>query len=367
VSSSGRLIRVLIVDDSALMRKLLSDILRSSPDIEVAGTARDGREALDLAARLKPDVVTLDIDMPGGSGLEILPSLLEVGGAPVIMISTLTQEGAEATLTALERGAVDFLPKPDRHQVTQLMSARELILAKVFDAARSRVRPPRIDDPCVSPRPVAGGDAAWTRLRRSERATEAVPGPACVVIGISTGGPQALGFVLPRLKPPLPPILIVQHMPAAFTNVFAMRLNRNCAADVSEAVEGDLVEPGRILIAPGGRHMTVVGQPPHVRVCLSDGPLVSGHKPSVDMLFQSAIRIYRSGLLGVIMTGMGRDGVEGCKRIVAAGGTTFGQDEATSVVYGMNKAAFLEGAVQEQFPLDKLAEILSGLYAHARS
>ncbi|WP_159452274.1 CheB methylesterase domain-containing protein [Singulisphaera sp. GP187] len=181
------------------------------------------------------------------------------------------------------------------------------------------------------------------------------------MIGISTGGPQALAQVLPGLTPPIPPVLIVQHMPAKFTYVFAERLARHSSVPVKEAEQGDRVLPGAILIAPGGRHMTLTGSPPNVRVTLTDGPLVSGHKPSVDMLFQSGSRVYGAAAIGIIMTGMGRDGVEGCKKILDASGQTFGQDELTSVVYGMNKAAFQERAVQSQFALGDLPALIQRL------
>ena len=221
-----------------------------------------------------------------------------------------------------------------------------------------------------SPRPGAGSAdfASPRRLARPGRLrTDEIPAstPASstsatdlVVIGISTGGPQALGQAFMGLDPPVPPILVVQHMPAGFTQVFAERLGRHCGLTVKEAEDGDHVVPDRVLIAPGGRHMTVIGRAPRVRVAVTDGPLVSGHKPSVDALFLSAARALGPGTVGIIMTGMGRDGVEGCKKILLEGGTTFGQDEATSVVYGMNKAAFLEGAVRRQFALEELPGIL---------
>jgi two-component system chemotaxis response regulator CheB len=342
-----------VVDDSALMRKMLSDLLRSSPEIAVVATARDGPEAIELATRLKPDVVTLDVEMPGMSGLDVLPALLAVHQVPVVMVSSWTQEGADVTIAALELGAVDFLPKPGRHQVAELKACRDLLIAKVLAAAQSHVRPAPLRPSATTaevtrsfprPAPVASPASA--------------AGAACVVIGISTGGPQALTLTLPSLSRPIAPVLIVQHMPAQFTFVFAERLGRHCQVAVKEAEEGDRVVPDQILIAPGGKHMTLIGQVPQVRVTLSEGPLVSGHRPSVDMLFQSAARAYGPALLGIIMTGMGRDGVEGCKRIRAAGGITFGQDEATSVVYGMNKAAYHEGAVQHQFALDELPGII---------
>ncbi len=183
------------------------------------------------------------------------------------------------------------------------------------------------------------------------------------MIGISTGGPQALSQILPLLSAPMPPILVVQHMIAQFTGVFANRLDRSCSLTIKEAAEGDLIIPDRILIAPGGRHMMVAGSQSRPRIALSDDPPVSGHKPSVDVLFQSAARVFQSGVVGIIMTGMGRDGVDGCKTILAAGGFTLGQDETTSVVYGMNKAALVEGALKAQFALDDLPAILKNLPA----
>ncbi|MFO0908059.1 MAG: CheB methylesterase domain-containing protein [Isosphaeraceae bacterium] len=185
------------------------------------------------------------------------------------------------------------------------------------------------------------------------------------MIGISTGGPQALTAVLPLIQPPVPPILIVQHMPALFTGVFAERLNRACEIEVKEAEEGDKLIPNRILVAPGGRHLAVAGLPPKSRVVITDDPPVSGHKPSVDVLFTSAARLFQSGTVAVIMTGMGRDGVDGCKKVLAAGGFTLGQDEATSAVYGMNKVAFLEGALNTQFALNQLPSLIRRLSPRA--
>jgi two-component system chemotaxis response regulator CheB len=346
-------VRVLVVDDSALMRKLLTDMLRASPMIEVAGIARDGAEAVELAGRLKPDVVTLDVEMPGMSGLEALPALLAVHNAPIVMVSAWTQEGAEVTLAALELGAVDFLPKPGGHQVAEFKASRDLLIAKVLAAADSHVRPHAATPFRLRPAPACDAPA---RVPTAPR-----PDALCITIGISTGGPQALSQTLPALSPPISPVLVVQHMPAPFTFVFAERLARHCAVMVKEAEEGERVLSDQVLIAPGGRHMTLIGRPPQVRVSLTEGPLVSGHRPSIDMLFQSAARIYGPAVVGIIMTGMGRDGVEGCKRILAAGGITFGQDAATSVVYGMNKAAYQEGAVQRQFPLDELPAIIERL------
>lgn len=376
-------VRVLVVDDSALMRRLLCDLLRSSPEIEVAGTARDGREAVLQAVRLKPDVITLDVEMPEVSGLEALPLLLAAHEAPVIMVSALTQEGADVTLQALELGAVDFMPKPERNQLAEMRASSDLLVAKVLTAAQSRVRRIRRTTPpstsTGSPPTTRSGKVAVTRGSppRPRPATTGPPDkptePAttspsaapfsriCLVMGISTGGPQALSQILPLLTAPMPPILVVQHMIAQFTGVFTNRLDHSCSLTIKEAAEGDLVFPNQILIAPGGRHMVVAGNLPRARISLSDDAPVSGHKPSVDVLFQSAARVYQAGVVGIIMTGMGRDGVDGCKTILAAGGFTLGQDEATSVVYGMNKAAFVEGALKAQFALDDLPGILKNL------
>jgi two-component system chemotaxis response regulator CheB len=342
-------VRVLIVDDSALMRKILSDMLKGSPEIEVVATARGADEALDLASRLRPDVITLDVEMPGKSGLDILPALV-ASCAAVIMLSSFTREGADVTLAALELGAIDFLAKPDHHQITQLRESREVLVSKILAAAEARAGSA---SSTRSPIPQLSHPAS-RNLESSPDGPRNSQTPPCVVIGISTGGPQALRLVLPRLTPPIPPVLIVQHMPAQFTGVFADRLNRACSVVVKEAEDGEKVVAGQVLIAPGGRHLTVIGHPPHARLALSDGPSVSSHRPSIDVLFGSAARAFQAGTVGIIMTGMGRDGVEGCHAILAAGGVTFGQDEVTSAVYGMNKVAANEGAIGSQFPLESL-------------
>lgn len=362
-------VRVLIVDDSALMRKLLSDVLSSAHEIEVVGTARDGADAVAKAGILKPDVVTLDVEMPGMSGLEALPLIQAAHDASIIMVSAFTQEGADVTLAALERGAMDFFPKPERHQLAHMRESRDQLVAKILSAAQHRPRRLRnasID--LLSPlrsrsRPSPDPASHLPPALDSGVEFHCVPGrsPLCIVIGISTGGPQALGEYLPMITEPCPPILIVQHMPSKFTGVFAERLNRACSLTVREAVEGERVVPNNVLVAPGGRHMSVSGHPPHVRVALSDGAPVSGHRPSVDVLFHSAARVYQESVVGIIMTGMGRDGVLGCKAILNVGGETYGQDENSSAVYGMNKAAYLEGAVSFQFALHQFPDLVKRL------
>ena len=368
-------VRVLIVDDSALMRRLLSDLLSSAPEIEIVGTARDGREAVLQAARLKPDVITLDVEMPEVSGLEALPAILAVHPVPVVMVSALTQEGADVTLQALELGAVDFMAKPERNQLAEMRASRDLLVSKVLAAAQSRVRRPRrtSSSSTTSFSPTTSPSTKSVTSRPPPRppglsgtpppTSASAPSPLCFVIGISTGGPQALSQVFPLLVPPLPPILVVQHMPAQFTGIFAERLNRYSTVSIKQAEEGDPVVSDRILIAPGGRHMVLIGHPPRVRIGLLDQPPVSGHRPSIDVLFQSAARAYQAAAIGLLMTGMGRDGVEGCKAILAARGLTLGQDEGTSVVYGMNKAAFLEGAVKAQFALEELPHVIQNITA----
>jgi two-component system, chemotaxis family, protein-glutamate methylesterase/glutaminase len=368
-------VRVLVVDDSALMRKLIADVLKTAPEIDVVGVARDGAEAVEKTARLRPDVVTLDVEMPGMTGLEALPLIQAAHDAAVIMISAFTQEGADITLAALERGASDFFPKPERHQLTHVRESRDILVAKILSAAQHRPRTPRADSgqgttivapaPRVRTRPSLVPHPSTPRLGEGDLDPDIelpqARSPLCIVIGISTGGPQALGEFLPKVSAPIPPILVVQHMPAQFTAVFAERLNRSCSVAVKEAEEGDRVTPNRVLIAPGGRHMSVTGHPPNVRIVLSDGAPVSSHRPSVDVLFHSAARVYQASSVGIIMTGMGRDGVIGCKAILAIGGTTYGQDEGSSSVYGMNKAAFLEGGVTSQFSLEQFPALIKRL------
>jgi two-component system chemotaxis response regulator CheB len=331
------------------MRTVLADILASTGEIAVVGIARDGEQAIAEARRLKPDVITLDVQMPGRSGVEILPDLLAAHEAPVVMVSALTTEGADVTLAALELGAVDYMPKPERFQLAELRQSGHQLVAKVLSAAQSRVR--RI------PRAVP----ARVPAERRPASPKLGPADAVAVIGISTGGPQTLAAIVPLLEPPMPPILIVQHMPPRFTAVFAERLGRHARLEVREAQEGDTVVPGRILVAPGGQHLLLAGRPPHIRATLSDSPPVSGHRPSIDVLFQSAAQVYGARAAGFLMTGMGRDGVDGCRALLAAGGDTFAQDEATSIVFGMNKAAINEGVAGMVFKAEELPSLLRTL------
>ncbi|WP_347246353.1 chemotaxis response regulator protein-glutamate methylesterase [Thermogutta sp.] len=350
-------IKVLVVDDSLVMRQLISDVLSSASDMEVVGMAPDGRSGLRLADELQPDVVTLDIQMPGMDGLSVLDALVSKRPVAVIMVSSLTQAGAAITLDALERGAVDYVTKPSSAAAVGKSFGIELVrkvrFAAACDVARIiRLRRQRLQATAIVPSAVkplaAKDDSDCPQLR-----------DACVAIGISTGGPPALTALFRELKPPMPPIFVVQHMPPQFTKPFAWRLNSVSALTVKEAESGEVVRPNHAYVAPGGSHMAVSGRPPVVRIRVFDGEPVSGHKPSVDVMMNSVAEVYGKRVLGVIMTGMGRDGADGCRAIRRAGGYVLGQDEATSDVYGMNKVAFVEGNVDRQFSLPDGARLIT--------
>lgn len=349
-----RPIRVLVVDDSLVMRQMISDILAAAPDIEVVGKATDGRQALKLFDEVQPDVVTLDIQMPGMDGLSTLDALLAKRPVAVIMASSLTQAGAAITLEALERGALDYVTKPtDKSAVTKAFAIeliRKVRFAAASDVAKIlRLRRQRAQSVARPPAPA--------KVMAEPGETPSIQ-DACVAIGISTGGPPALVSLFREFKPPMPPILIVQHMPPQFTKPFAWRLNSISALTVKEAESGEPVRANHAYVAPGGYHMMVHGRPPAVRIRVFDGEPVSGHKPSVDVMMTSAAEVFGKRVLGVIMTGMGRDGAAGCRAIRNAGGYVLGQDEATSDVYGMNKVAFVEGNVDRQFALPDGARVI---------
>jgi two-component system, chemotaxis family, protein-glutamate methylesterase/glutaminase len=350
-------IRVLVVDDSAVCRRMLSDMIDAEPGMKVVGTAADGRQALELTASLLPDVVTLDVQMPQMNGLDALDALFQRRPLPVIMVSSLTKLGANITLDALEHGALDYIPKPD-YGVDLRSAIRDELIRKIRMADGVDVR--RILEL-----------RAERKRRRAERPapgsgekppTETPAGvlaDRCIAIGISTGGPPALTVLFESLQPPQPPIVVVQHMPPNFTKPLAWRLNALSALSIKEAEAGDALEPNRVLIAPGGRHLMIRRVGTAVYAALDDGPLVSGHKPSVDVLMRSAAAVFGDRCLGVIMTGMGRDGADGCRDIRGRGGFVLGQDEASSDVYGMNKVAFAEGNVDRQFALDNAAAVIT--------
>jgi two-component system chemotaxis response regulator CheB len=349
-------IRVLVVDDSALMRKLIPAILARDPLIEVVGTAMDGAFALKKIEELKPDVVTLDLEMPRMDGMETLRLIMRRAPLPVILFSTHSKEGAYATLKALALGAVDFIAKPADASAGHLETIADALIDKIKVAKRvvGRRLPPAI--------------VADDAQRPKKGARSALPPSRVIAIGISTGGPNALQFVLSQIPADFPSsILIVQHMPEGFTEMFARRLDECCALDVQEARSGDLLLAGRALICPGNRHMMVRRMPRGDMVILSDGAPVNGHRPSADVLFHSVAQEFALTAVGIIMTGMGEDGAEGLGAIKAAGGMTLAQSEDSCVVSGMPRAAILKGHVAKIVPLDSLGSHLISQYGAGSS
>jgi two-component system chemotaxis response regulator CheB len=343
-------VKVLVVDDSAVIRALICDLVAAAPGLSVAGKAHHGREALDLIASLRPDVVTLDVQMPDMNGLAVLDAVLPRQPTPVIMVSALTRAGAAITLEALDRGAVDYVAKPGGGAGARSVFAGELIekirTAAGMDVRRMMARRKKRTPPAPVPAPPAKAGAESCPAEWTDK---------CVAVGISTGGPPALDRLLGTIRPPVPPMVIVQHMPPQFTGPLAARLNSVSALSVREAAPGDPLQPNCVLIAPGGKHLELSRRGTQVKVAIRDGDPVSGHKPSVDVMMTSAAEIFGPNCLGVIMTGMGRDGANGCRAIRAAGGYVLGQDAESSDVYGMNKVAFVEGNVDQQFSLQDAA------------
>lgn len=336
----GKKVRVLIVDDSALVRQMLTQMLSSDPDVEVVGTAADPLIARQKIKELNPDVVTLDIEMPNMDGLSFLEKIMRLRPMPVVMVSSLTQKGAEVTVQALEMGAVDFVGKPTIDIRHGLQDKTDELLLKVKTAAVSRVAP-RTDGP-PKRAPVAAGPGY--------RATDRI-----VAVGASTGGVEALKEMICALPADAPALVITQHMPGHFTASFAKRLNAQAAVAVAEAEDGARILPGHVYIAPGNHHLQVVRSGSALTCRLDDGPLVSGHRPSVDVLFRSVAEAAGFNAIGAILTGMGKDGAEGLKQMKEAGAITIGQDESTCVVYGMPKAAKALGAVRSELPLSQIA------------
>jgi len=331
--------RVLVVDDSPTMRGLIKAVLRSDPDIEVIGEAGDAMEARAAIKQLNPDVITLDVEMPNMNGLEFLEKIMQLRPMPVIMVSTLTHRGAQATLAALEIGAFDCVGKPLPGDRTPFGTLAEIVKA----AARSQ-------------RHKQYGAAAPATPAAPSTVSNYVPARKIIGIGASTGGVEALITVLKSFPPNCPPTVITQHMPPAFTKSFAERLNRLCPPQVKEAEDGDRLEIGRVYLAPGGeRHLEVAN--PLAPVCrLVEGPNVNGHRPSVDVLFNSLAKLAGNKAVGVILTGMGQDGAQGLLRMRQAGAITIGQNEKTCVVYGMPRVAHELGAVSVQLPLNAIGE-----------
>jgi two-component system chemotaxis response regulator CheB len=339
-------VRVLVVDDSAFMRKLISQMLATDDSIEVVGTAMDGEFCLKKIEDLRPQVVTLDLEMPGMNGIDTLREIMRRHPVPVILFSSHSTEGASITMKALGLGAFDFLPKPKDASTHMAETARELIL-KVKAAAGCKLTPRIPGKTQFKPSKVSGASQVPSRV---------------VAIGVSTGGPQALEYMLAQLPADFPgSIVIVQHMPEGFTEMFARRLDEVCALRVKEAQSGDVLQAGQVLVGPGNRHLKVKRLPLGQVAVLSDDPRVNGHRPSVDVLFRSVAEEFNSQAVAVLMTGMGDDGAEGLGAVKRAGGMTVAQSEDSCVVYGMPKAAVERGYAVRVVALDVLAATLRAI------
>jgi two-component system chemotaxis response regulator CheB len=360
-------IRVVVVDDSALIRSMLSSLINAQPDMECVGVANDPYMAREMIRSLNPDVITLDVEMPRMDGLDFLEKLMRLRPMPVVMVSTLTERGADTTLRALELGAVDFVAKPRIGIAQGLQEIAAEIGDKLRTAARARIAR-RTSAPPAPPSPVpraagsgaqpAGGASPLVKpvpIAYSRASTEKL-----VAIGSSTGGTEALREVLTELPADFPAVMVTQHMPPGFTKSFADRLNSLCRMHVKEAEHGERVLPGHVYIAPGGRHMALARSGANYVVELDDGPPVNRHRPSVEVLFKSVARHAGANAMGVMLTGMGRDGADAMLELRDAGAHNLAQDEATSVVYGMPREAAAVGAVHEVLPLGKIAGHLLG-------
>ena len=350
MSESDRPARVLIVDDSALVRELLTGILSSDPAIEVVGVAPDPLIAREKIKALSPDVITLDVEMPHMNGIDFLERLMRLRPMPVVMISTLTTEGADTTLRALELGAIDYVAKPTRRLSESIGSLSDEIRSKVKTAAKARVRGNGARKPAAAPAAPKPEDAPTVQNRFTHLDV--------IGIGASTGGVEAIGEILAQVPVDAPGIVIVQHLPGSFTGRFASRLDASLPLTVTEARDGAPVLPGTVHIGRGGQDFVVTADASGRPVCrLVEGTPGALHVPSIDRLFASLAR-FGKRTVGVLLTGMGRDGAAGLKTMRDAGSLTIGQDAGTSVVYGMPRAAAESGAVAVQLPLTRIAQAM---------
>lgn len=344
MSETKNTIRVLVVDDSAFMRQLITTILKSDPGIEVVGTAPDPLIAREKIKTLNPDVLTLDIEMPHMDGIEFLRRLMSLRPTRVLMISTLTSKNADASLRALALGAIDCLEKPLDQLDGTLSLFRAELLEKIRMVAAAQL----------------GAFKPAPRQAPVRRARPRPPGGGFIAIGASTGGVEALNYLLQELPTGLPPIAIVQHMPPRFTASFAQRLDGICALDVREATDGMDIQPNQIVIAPGGLQLEIRRKGDRYQCHVFEGTQVSGHAPSVDVMFSSVAKAAGPDAVGVILTGMGQDGARGLLDMRQAGARTFGQDQHSSLVYGMPRVAAEMGAVESQLALDRIADAIVG-------
>lgn len=334
------MIKVLVVDDSALVRQLLTHMLSQAPDIKVVGSAEDPYEAREKIKSLNPDVLTLDVEMPKMDGIAFLRNLMKLRPMPVVMISTLTEKGAAITLEALSLGAVDYIAKPKNDLSNKLVEYQDELLDKIRLAARCRIRATPILPSQPEPQP---GLKLKNRL---------------IAIGASTGGTEAIAQVVSQLPENFPPIVIAQHIPAAFSASFARRLDSKSAMTVQEASGNEMLKNGNVYVAPGDKHLVVVRRGAHLYTMLQDSEPVNRHKPSVEVLFNSIADCAAKTTIGVMLTGMGKDGADGMLNMLNQGAYTLAQDEASSVVWGMPGASVDVGAVQEQQPLSRIASRL---------
>ncbi len=338
-------IKVLIVDDSALIRNLLSEIVKSDPQLILVGAAPDAYVAKDLVNQYSPDVITLDVEMPKVDGLTFLDRLMKARPTPVIMISSLTEAGAEVTFRALELGAVDFIAKPKLDIKHGIEAYQEEIIQKIKNAALANVKRTK----SIAPTP----SKSQPYLITSEK---------ILAIGASTGGTEAIKDLLLQLPADCPAIIITQHMPAGFTKTFAARLDRLCAMKVSEAVDQERILPGHAYLAPGEKHLTIKRSGADYKIVLDDRPRVSGHKPSVDVMFSSVAEMAGPNAVAVILTGMGRDGAIGIQAVAGQGGYCIAQDEESCVIFGMPKEAIKTGVVHQVLPLAEMGENLMNVF-----
>jgi len=360
----SRRIRVLVVDDSAVVRKLVTDALNADPEIEVVGTAIDPYVARDKIKQLRPDVLTLDLEMPRMDGLTFLRILMEQHPLPVVIMSSLSQRGSDYALEALRLGACDVLGKPAGSYSFGDLGPQ--LIARIKAASTAKLRIPKVRS--TSPLPAAATVPSHGAGSAVAAVSSAPARPAVTVrchprdvilLGASTGGTEALREVLTRLPAGLPGIAIVQHIPPVFSKAFADRMNAQCAFAVREAVDGDILTPGLALIAPGNFHLMLQWQGDHYRARVTGGPQVWHQRPAVDVLFKSAADCGAGPhAIAGILTGMGKDGAEGLLKLREAGATTFAQDEASCVVYGMPRVAWENGGAQRQIPLDRIADFI---------
>ncbi|APW41644.1 protein-glutamate methylesterase/protein-glutamine glutaminase [Rhodoferax saidenbachensis] len=343
-------IRVLVVDDSALVRSLLSEIINRQGDMECVGAANDPLIAREMIRELSPDVITLDIEMPKMDGIDFLGRLMRLRPMPVVMISTLTERGAEVTMRALELGAVDFVAKPRIGLADGIKELAGQIVDKVRVAATAHIRRAAV--------PATGAGARQSTAQPENAPIGRISTEKLVCIGASTGGTEAIKEILTRMPADSPGIVITQHMPPGFTTSFAARLNGLCQITVREASNGERILPGHAYIAPGGKQFRIDRSGANYICVVEDGELVNRHKPSVEVLFKSAARVVGRNALGIMLTGMGNDGAKAMKEMKDAGSYNYVQDEASCIVFGMPREAILHGAADEVLPLSGIAPAL---------